>query len=377
MANPAPFGKPQPPGHPTFVRNDICGNLAMLYPCRMSGTVSFARVRANHLVMPMSSPALLIATTACALVMGFALNQGSTCAVSAARELVLERRSRLTIGFAIAVSAAGLVWLGLTWFGVADVALAGELPIRWPLFVGAGLLGLGAVINDGCLLGTIARIGDGEVRFLALPVGLAIGFAGTGQLPLPVTPPAATNPLAHVSEVGLVVVLIFVLALVGGWRWLRRGGDQPQGARWSIGLAMAVLGVSGAALFALAPGWSYADVVQHGVAPVGMMGVVTGPAGALAGAALLAGAILAGLQTRRFRFQMPRAATLLRSVAGGAVMAAGAAMVPGGNDTVLLAALPAATLSGLVGYLVMTGTVVGLLIAARTGWPAVRRALRR
>ena len=52
-------------------------------------------------------------------------------------------------------------------------------------------------------------------------------------------------------------------------------------------------------------------------------------------------------------------------------------MVPGGNDAVLLAALPAATLSGLIGYLTMTATVVGLLLGARHGWPAVRRLRRR
>lgn len=324
----------------------------------------------------MSPPVFLFATAACALVMGFALNQGSTCAVRAAQELVLERRTRLMLGFAVAVGVAGLVWLGLAWFGVMGVTLAGERPIHWPLFVGAALLGTGALINDACLLGTIARIGDGEVRFLALPAGLATGFAAAVQLRLPVPPAATVNPLGHLSEVGLVVALIFILVIIAAWLWLHEGGDRSDGRRWSVGLAMTVLGVSGATLFALAPGWNYADLVRQGVDPVRMTGLMSRSAGVLAAAALLAGAVLAGLRTRRFRLQKPSPGTLLRSVAGGAVMAVGATLVPGGNDTLLLAALPAATLSGLVGYLVMTATVVGLLLLARHGGPALLR-LRR
>lgn len=337
MANPGRLGKRDAQevtlSHPLRQSDQALSGL-------ISGVVSFAPAPTKPLIMPMSAPTLLIAAAAFALVLSFALNQGCTCAVRAARELVVERRTRLMLGFAVAVGAAGLVWLGLAWSGVAGVTRAGELPIDWPLFVGAALLGPGAVINNACMLATIARIGDGEVRFLALPAGLAIGFAAAGRLRFPTHPPASINPLMRISEVGLL---------------------------------MTALGVSGATLFAVAPGWSYADVVQHGVAPVGMMGLVSGPAGALAGAALVAGVGLAGLRTRRFRFQRTGPAILLRSIAGGAVMAVGAAMVPVGNDTMLLAAPPAATLSGAVGNLVMTGTVVGLLLVARHGWPALRR----
>ncbi len=79
-------------------------------------------------------------------------------------------------------------------------------------------------------------------------------------------------------------------------------------------------------------------------------------------ALLCAGAVLAGIQRQAFRYRRASLIAVSRSVAGGAVMAFGAALVPGGNDTLLLASLPAATLGGLVAYGVMSAVVFSLLL---------------
>lgn len=51
-------------------------------------------------------------------------------------------------------------------------------------------------------------------------------------------------------------------------------------------------------------------------------------------------------------------------------MALGASLIPGGNDTLLLAAIPSGTLSGLVAYLVMSVTV--LLTLQSAAWLGAR-----
>ena len=42
--------------------------------------------------------------------------------------------------------------------------------------MGAVALGIGALMNDGCPLGSLSRLGDGEIRLIAVPFGLAAGF---------------------------------------------------------------------------------------------------------------------------------------------------------------------------------------------------------
>ena len=122
---------------------------------------------------------------------------------------------------------------------------------------------------------------------------------------------------------------------------------------------MLVFGTCGALLYASRPGWGYADAVQRGFrgAPMAMV------AGEGTGLALLtvAGSIGATLLAGRFVAKLPSAGDLARSILGGTLMAFGAARVPGGNDSLLLAAVPSGSISGMVAYLVMTVTVFVLL----------------
>ena len=54
----------------------------------------------------------------------------------------------------------------------------------------------------------------------------------------------------------------------------------------------------------------------------------------------------------------PRAAPLARTLAGRALMGVGASKIPGGNDGLLLSAVPAAAPGAFAAFAVMTATVV-------------------
>ena len=122
---------------------------------------------------------------------------------------------------------------------------------------------------------------------------------------------------------------------------------------------MVLFGAAGALLYALVPGWTYADAVRRAVVttPSGM----TGFGAALCAAATLAGAVTAGLRSGRFTYQPPTLRGMARSLLGGMVMAIGGVLVPGGNDTLLFAALPALSPGGIAAYLTMTASVLAIL----------------
>lgn len=293
-----------------------------------------------------------------AFVMGYALNQGTTCAVLAARQVLEERRPTMLLGFGVAAAAAGLVWLPLSWSGV--IALTPDRAVTGGLIAGAVLLGAGAVLNRACLLGSISRIGDGRFSYLGLPVGLFLGFVLADAVRTQASP-SRPNLLGHPSEVSMLVLIGFGVAVWLGWAILRSLGDRAEDDRWSGRVAMTVLGVAGAFLFAAAPGWTLVDAVRI-AAPHGAMPLMAATAlGLLMFALLCAGAVVSGMKRRSFVLRPPRPVAFIRSLAGGTVMAVGASLIPGGNDSLLLAALPGGAFGGLVAYGIMTATVFALL----------------
>lgn len=307
---------------------------------------------------------LTILAVACAFFMGYSINEGSTCAVSAAKELVDDRRATMLTGFAVAVGTAGLICLPIAWIFGSEVHLANDFGVSLPLVAGAVLLGIGAVINDACLLGTLARIGHGEVRFFALPVGLTAGFFIADRQSWIKSGAGLPNAHAEPGPVGFLVIAGFAVIVIAAYRSLGRGLMPPSLRDWPLRRAMLVLGVCGALLFTLTPGWTYADAVRRAVAPGGQMTMI-GFGVVVAALAALAGALASGIRARSFRLQKPTVRTLLRSMVGGTIMAFGGTLIPGGNDSLLLSSVPSATVSGLTAYAIMSFTVPVLLFGLR------------
>lgn len=306
-----------------------------------------------------------IAAVACALLLGFFVQQASTCAVTAAKEIVVSRKTTLLRSFLLATGTAGMIVVALATIGGDGIHIAGDTVPTVGLVLGAAIFGLGAVVNDACLFGTLSRIGHGHVRFLMLFPGLAAGFLLAGFAGMP-SPPNPGNLFAgHPAFSALVFLGFAVVAVVcfGSLRAVR----HPR--HLSLPVAMSLVGVSGSLLYALQPGWSYADVIRdHLAIPLpGEMAMMTPFASPLVAVAMVLGALLGGLYSQNFKLEQPRFLLLLRSFAGGLLMAVGVVMIPGGNDTLLLSAMPALTLSGLTAYTVMTATVLLLVIVSRPG----------
>ncbi|WP_316502973.1 YeeE/YedE thiosulfate transporter family protein [Klebsiella grimontii] len=249
----------------------------------------------------MGSFALELLLCVLAFGFGYAANQGGTCLVVAAHELHRRQPPKMFVGFLAASAAAGLVAVPIVWTGTLGATLAPSTSINFLLLIGAIAFGLGALINDTCLLGSLARLGDGEMRLLALPLGLTIGIlaADHGRFGYDSTWPSL---ISKPSATGLVTLLAFLVVLV-----------------------LALVFVSTKSVLRTKPGWSF-------------------------GASMIGLGIL--------RLQLPTANGILRSVVGGTLMGIGIALIPGGNDGLILAAVPTLSPGGIVAYLLMTTTIV-------------------
>jgi hypothetical protein len=220
--------------------------------------------------------------------------------------------------------------------------------------VGAVTFGAGALVNDACLLGSLSRLGNGEIRLIAVPFGLAAGFLLIDEIMIrrgPLWPSLLTAP----SMLGATALTAFLAIAVLSLTYISRRTSSQSGTRWPFGVSMLVLGTTGGALYAIAPVWTYADLVQRGVS---LTAGVTGEIAILTVAASIAGAVTAALSQSSWRLQWPALADVGRSFVGGVLMGVGVALVPGGNDGLILAAIPALSPGGTAAYLLMTATIV-------------------
>lgn len=288
-------------------------------------------------------PLLLLAALLMAALMGLAIQRGATCAVLAVDELLHKRRATRLIAMAETSLwvAAGLVIAGW-WHAMPPLPVAHGL--SWATAGGAALLGLGAVVNGACVFGAIARLGLGESAYVFTPLGFFIGSWST-----PMRAPHAAPPL----DLGLGWLVVLAAAAWGAWhlwRWARGGAHW----RWSPAAATALIGATFLVLLLLQGPWTYTDVLAEwarGMASASSFRL-------LLFVCLVLGAVLGGWRTARWR--RPAPVTVLRCLAGGALMAWGTSLIPGGNDHLILVALP---LGAVHAWLAMTVMVLVIALA--------------
>jgi hypothetical protein len=239
-----------------------------------------------------------------------------------------------------------------------------------PLVLGAVLLGIGAVVNGACFVGSLWRLGNGDVHLFGLPVGIVCGDVLGRMLGWRAAVPPSR--FAHPDGAGLLLVTTGALLLVLAWRWLQRQG--PEAAR--LAATMAAMGAAGSLLFVVLPEWSWVDVVNSRARAL-VAGDVTGGAGGpsaglRAALATLAGAVASGWMMGQLHLRWQGWAAAARSIAGGVLMMLGVGLIPGGNDALLLGAAPAGAISAVVAFVIMNLTILVLAAAplARAAPPA-------
>jgi len=310
----------------------------------------------------------------CALLIGYAAHRASLCNVRAVAEILTAGTAHMLGSLLQAALWMATLTGALTLVGdfAPHVALA-RAPLAWAL-AGGLLFGVGAALNDGCSLSTLHRLADGDLGIMASLAGFAAGVCAWFALP------ALGWPMALVPLVtpwlrwpalapGLLVLLLAwaVSRLRFFWRLARRHGNPPLrelllAPAYHLSVSAALMGVAGGVLFTIVGAWSYSNFLRTSV--LHRLGAAMVPSlwhGVLV-AALLAGMIGSALQRRSAAWRWPRSrGAWLRHGAGGALMGTGAAMIPGGNDTLLLNGLPTLSTAAAGAYAFMLLGIASVL----------------
>jgi len=288
-------------------------------------------------------PALAALLFAAAFALGVAIQHGTTCAVRAMSDLLREHRADGLLGFL----ECGLWALLVAWLLTPEMAVPQWEPVGWLCF-GAALFGAGATMNGGCAFGSIARLGEGRLEFLLTGAGAYLSFRildalGQGRATFPEKSPVPENAVLIVAVgLPLLIALRFLL-----WR-------RPIGIVMQLSILMAVIGIIGAFVGTLHQPWPWMLALRY----IGTSDWLTG----LGLVGLVSGSIATGVVRGRFRLARPKLGAVFDRFVGGMLMGAGSALVPGGNDSLILQGIPSGSPLAFLAYGILLTTIGVLLL---------------
>jgi uncharacterized membrane protein YedE/YeeE len=312
----------------------------------------------------------LVVAALLAAILGFATHRASICTVRAVAELMSSRR-----GFMLASIGKSIVWASA--ITIPFYLLSMTAPPQtgaWQLSVVAMLggftFGLGAAMNGACVYSTMARLADGEGGMFVAVVGFAFGIVGFVSL---VDAGLLSRPSPSMPRIGALIgwtaaIVLLGLALYEATRlWRTRPSDArtPElvlARQYRLSTAAMLIGLAAGLIYLIQGLYGYATTLQQGVeAALGHRPPAEAERWILLAAALL-GMLASTLQRKSFRLDWRPRPGWLMNLAGGALMGLGVALAPGGNDSLVLYAIPTLSPHALPTYGALAlGIAAGLL----------------
>jgi uncharacterized membrane protein YedE/YeeE len=310
-----------------------------------------------------SSVIVLILSALCGVAFGYAAQRGSLCVISGIENVLEGRSPRIFLSFLRCSVWVLAVSLPLAWLMTGNQLDTIASPSLAAVFGGA-LFGIGAAINGGCSFGTIIRLGSGDMSFLATLAGLGFGFIVYQAAPVVRfgIPEIGASQLERPSMWGAIALAAAVLFCLRELVKDRRRGHRD--GRWPPERSAILMGVAGGVLYALHGSWAYTIAIDRGLKSMAEGGIANLQL-VLVFVACVLGASIGAQRLHRLRLRL-NARDIPKHLLGGTVMGVGAALIPGGNDALVLHALPALSLHAPFAYAALVlGASSALALSAR------------
>jgi len=157
------------------------------------------------------------------LAIGYVLQRSRFCIASAYMDLWLFQSGALFRGVLIFIAVSAVGFFLLQYRG--DVGFVSET--GWQTALGGVIFGCGMLLAGGCASGTLLRLGEGYVLFVAVFVGLIGGSVlGARHIPFWDRLPDLHRAVFLPSIIGWWPAFLATLALLGLVGWLVRDGND-------------------------------------------------------------------------------------------------------------------------------------------------------
>ena len=315
----------------------------------------------------------LILACILAAILGFAAHRASICTVRAVAEF-----THSGTGYMFGSIVKSALWVfAITIPVFLLVPQSANSLSGWQLtmtaMLGGLLFGIGAGVNGACAYATMARMVDGEIGMLLTVAGFVLGvlifvmLIGSGTLVRPAPSPSPIPSLLHVAPyVGAVLIALGLLELIRLWRSRPAGSTLREmvfAPAYRLSTAALLMGVAAGAMLVLFGSPGYTSTFQQVVeAHAGTRPMPPSGRWLVVGAVLL-GMLASTLQRGSFRVDWRPRWSWLRNIFGGILMGLGCALLPGGNDALILYGIPGLSPHALPAYAAL---LLGILVALLT-----------
>ena len=309
-----------------------------------------------------------------AALMGFAVHRASVCTVKTVGEILSSRKAYMmatlvkAVLWVVAVSVPILLCLpdAVAPHRIYAVSLAA---------IGGGFLfGVGAAVNGGCAFSTLGQLANGNLWMLTTLFGFCMGVAGLSIM-VPMTEPSQNlTPLLLKSPKPLIYTGMALLWLLACWEIVRLWRSRKKGKSWRLlffsrhyrlSTAALLLGSCGGVLYVLHDAWTYTNVLKQEVQSLWHLNEQPGAINLLFFLAVLCGMILSAWQRGSLRLRWRRIQAWPRHLMGGTLMGAGAVLIPGGNDTLILKSLPGLSPHAIPAFVALLCGICATLLLMR------------
>jgi uncharacterized membrane protein YedE/YeeE len=280
---------------------------------------------------------------------GFAVHRASLCTVKTVVEIFSSRRAYMMATMLKAVLWVMAVSVPILLFLPETAAPNRSYAIIVAAIAGGFLFGVGAAVNGGCAFSTLGQLANGNLWMLTTLFGFCIGVAGLSIMVPMIEPGQALTPLVFKAPKPLILAGLTLLWLFLCWEIFRLWRSRAKGSSWiqlflsryyRMSTAALLLGFSGGVLYALHDAWTYTNVLKRQVQSLWQPIEQPVTINLLLFLALFCGMLLSAWQRGSLRLRWRRIQTWPRHLIGGTLMGAGAMLIPGGNDTLMLKSLP-------------------------------------
>lgn len=307
------------------------------------------------------------------LILGVSAHRAGLCTVKAVAEVMTSRRGWFLWSFLkAALWVAGLIGLyGLMGGGIA----MRQWPLDWITILGGLIFGLGAGANGACVFSTLARLAEGHGVMLFTLAGWVIGIAAV-HLILPDL--HRQSNLANRLPAWVLWILVPWMVWEGARilrRLMREGWGQIGAPHWPLSLSVALVAAANFGLLSLDGAWSFTSTLICAVKAAPLSGCANHASPWLVSSAAILGMAGSAFWRGSFRLRRVRTEAALRHGLSGLAMGAGAALIPGGNDGLILFGLPALSPHALPAWAsIVAGTALSLVTIRAFGrsMPTIR-----
>ncbi len=299
-------------------------------------------------------------------ILGFSAHRAGLCTVKAAVEILTSRH-----GFFLWSFMKSAVWV------MALTAVVGALGhttnfTHWPLtalsVIGGALFGIGAGLNGGCTFSTLTRAVDGNIghwlTVASWPIGMWIASTLALSHPEPMVLPQPYYPFGVLLL--LCCALLWESTLIVRRFWRKATMRRVFGASvYTLSAGAALVGLSNAAIVEATGPWSFSSTILCSIGTrSGTSCAQPQLAWGIVGAAVL-GMGFSSLQRGSFQLRLPPLSTALRQSTGGLLMGAGTVLVPGGNDGMILFAIPSLSPHAIPAYAAVFAGILATIATMR------------